>query len=101
MRRNQFEGTGYPRMRGVSSLYSPCSQHSTQHMPMAQPSRVLILIPHLGGGGAEQVTSLLARALSPEKYELHLGLVTQASADPEAMPSWVQVHALGAPRVRA
>ena len=45
--------------------------------------------------------SLLARGLSPEKYELHLGLVTQAEAAPEAMPSWVQVHVLGAQRVRA
>jgi glycosyltransferase involved in cell wall biosynthesis len=63
--------------------------------------RVLLLIPHLGGGGAEQVTSLLARGLSPEKYDLHLGLATQSHIGAEAMPSWVQVHALGASRVRA
>jgi len=60
-----------------------------------------LLIPHLGGGGAEQVIALLARGLSREKYELHLGLVTQADTGPEPVPSWVHIHALGAPRARA
>jgi glycosyltransferase involved in cell wall biosynthesis len=59
-----------------------------------------LLIPHLGGGGAERVTALLARGLSAEKYELHLGLITQSDAG-EALPASVCVHALGAPRVRA
>jgi len=47
------------------------------------------------------VMALLARGLSPEKYELHLGLVTQADCRPESLPPWVTVHTLGAPRVRA
>jgi glycosyltransferase involved in cell wall biosynthesis len=68
---------------------------------MAQCLRILLLIPHLGGGGAEQVTALLARGLSREKYELHLGLVTQAECGAESFPPWVTVHALGARRVRA
>ena len=68
---------------------------------MTKRPRVLLFIPHLGGGGAEQVFALLARGLSREKYELHLGLVTQADAGTEPMPSWVHIHALGAPRVRA
>jgi glycosyltransferase involved in cell wall biosynthesis len=68
---------------------------------MAQRLRILLLIPHLGGGGAEQVTALLARSLSPEKYELHLGLVTQADADAKDHPPWVTIHGLGAARVRA
>ena len=46
------------------------------------------------------MASLLARGLSPEKYELHLGLVTQDQIEPDAMPAWVQVHHLGATRVR-
>jgi glycosyltransferase involved in cell wall biosynthesis len=66
-----------------------------------QRIRVLLLIPHLGGGGAEQVTALLARGLSPEKYDIHLGLITQADAEGESLPSWVTVHGLGAQRVRA
>src|ERR1035437_7141558 len=47
---------------------------------MAQRLRVLLLIPHLGGGGAEQVTALLARGLSRDKYEVHLGLGTRSNA---------------------
>lgn len=68
---------------------------------MTHGPRVLLLIPHLGGGGAEQVTALLARGLSQEKYDLHLGLVTQAALAPGSIPSWVTVHPLGARRVRA
>jgi len=68
---------------------------------MEQRLRLVLLIPHLGGGGAEQVTALLARGLSPAKYDLHVALVTQAGEDGEPLPSWVTVHALGARRVRA
>jgi glycosyltransferase involved in cell wall biosynthesis len=60
-----------------------------------------LLIPHLGGGGAERVMELLARRLPAEKYELHLGLITQAETGAEGLPSGVQLHALGAPRVRS
>jgi len=69
-------------------------------MPTDSRPRLLLLIPHLGGGGAEQVTALLAGNLSSEKYELHLGLVTQAIAGADALPPWVAIHALGAHRVR-
>jgi glycosyltransferase involved in cell wall biosynthesis len=71
---------------------------------------VLLLIPHLGGGGAEQVMAVLARGLSREKYELHLVLITQSETGQsetgqsetglKTMPPWVHVHALGADRVR-
>src|SRR5579871_3666629 len=36
---------------------------------MVQRPTVLLLIPHLGGGGAEHVTALLTRGLSTRKYE--------------------------------
>jgi glycosyltransferase involved in cell wall biosynthesis len=62
--------------------------------------RVLLLIPHSGGGGAEQVAALLARGLSDRKNEIHLGLVTQDSSSAGAAPPSVTVHALGAFRVR-
>ena len=68
---------------------------------MIRRSRILLLIPHLGGGGAEHVTKLLAENLSEEKYELHLGLITQNGAGIEVLPARVVVHALGARRVRA
>jgi len=67
---------------------------------MAQRTRVLLLIPHLGGGGAERVTESLARNLSQERFEIHLGLVTQETSDEGSLPSWVTVHALGERRVR-
>jgi len=67
--------------------------------------RLLLLIPHLGGGGAEQVTALLARGLSPLKYEIHLVLISQNAVLPTlvslSLPPWVTVHALGARRVRS
>jgi glycosyltransferase involved in cell wall biosynthesis len=60
----------------------------------------LLLIPHLGGGGAERVAALLARGLTAKKYEMHLGLITQTTTS-EALPASVHLHALGARRVRA
>jgi glycosyltransferase involved in cell wall biosynthesis len=62
---------------------------------------ILLLIPHLGGGGAEHVMALLARGLSQEKYEVHLGLVQQAGVAGDALPPWVTIHPLGAVRARA
>lgn len=70
--------------------------------------RILLLIPHLGGGGAERVTQLLACGLSQDKYELHLGLATNLLADPAYadesgamnLPSGVEIHHLSARRVR-
>ena len=67
---------------------------------MTQRIRVLLLIPHLGGGGAEQVTALLAQGLSAEKYDVHLGLVT-GSAAPARLMQQVTIHSIGARRVRS
>ena len=66
--------------------------------PLFQRLRVLLLIPHLGGGGAEQVTALLAKGLSRDKYDLHLGLVTATEAITNE--AGVTIHTLGASRVR-
>jgi glycosyltransferase involved in cell wall biosynthesis len=68
---------------------------------MGQNLRVLVLVPHLGGGGAERVAALVAGGLSKDKYEVHLGLVTQVNQDFESLPPPVTVHALGARRVRS
>jgi glycosyltransferase involved in cell wall biosynthesis len=67
---------------------------------MAERPAILLLIPHLGGGGAEQVTALLALGLSRKKYRLHLGLITQDVSDAQILPTQMDVHALGARRVR-
>jgi glycosyltransferase involved in cell wall biosynthesis len=68
---------------------------------MGQSLRVLVLVPHLGGGGAQKVAALLAGGLSKDKYEVHLGLVTQSEPGPETLPPWVSLHLMGARRVRA
>ncbi len=67
---------------------------------MPQRPRVLLLIPHLGGGGAERVTAQLTRGLPAQKYKIHLGLVTESIATPFTVPAGVEIHALGARRVR-
>jgi glycosyltransferase involved in cell wall biosynthesis len=67
----------------------------------ARRLRVLLLIPHLRGGGAEQVTRLLARGLSSEKYDVHLALVTETRASAGSLPLPVRAEALGARRVRS
>ena len=63
------------------------------------------MIPHLGGGGAEHVIATLARCLSRDKYEVHLGVVTQISSETlttrKRLSLPVHIHALGARRVRA
>jgi glycosyltransferase involved in cell wall biosynthesis len=66
---------------------------------------VLLLVPHLGGGGAERVTALLAGGLPEEKFCVHLGLViagqnAASQNSRSALPPSVTVHRLGARRVR-
>lgn len=53
---------------------------------MAQRTRVLLLLAHLGGGGAEHVMALLAGGLSQGKYEVHLGLIRDTDAAGGTVP---------------
>lgn len=64
-------------------------------------TKVLLLTPRIGGGGAQQVMALVARGLSQEKFEVHLGLVRAQDPAPGAVPAWVTIHAFGAGRARA
>lgn len=68
---------------------------------MEQRTRILLLTPRLGGGGAQHVMALLARGLSQQRFEVHLGLMRAARTEMHAVPSWVTVHALGHGRARA
>src|ERR1700733_2068972 len=70
-------------------------------MPSPRRAKVLLLIPHLGGGGAEQVIATLARSLDPHRYEIHLGLVAQSDRLACDIAQTVTLHALGAKRVRS
>lgn len=71
---------------------------------MARASRprfkILLLVPHLGLGGAQHVLATLARNLDKTKYEVHLGLLTQSSIDDCEFSSSITVHCLGATRAR-
>jgi glycosyltransferase involved in cell wall biosynthesis len=70
-------------------------------MQSSHNAKILLLIPHLGGGGAERVIEILACNLSAQKYELHLGLVTQTKICTKNLPISLTIHPLGASRVRA
>jgi glycosyltransferase involved in cell wall biosynthesis len=67
---------------------------------VAERTRILLLIPRLRAGGAEQVMGLIARGLSRETHDVHLGLVMSSDAGETALPPWVTIHALGAKRAR-
>lgn len=63
-------------------------------------ARLLLLIPHLGIGGSQQVVATLARHLDATKYELHLCLITQSDPITPQLPGSVQIHFLAAKRTR-
>jgi len=67
---------------------------------MEQRTRILLLTPSIGGGGAQHVMKLVARGMS-RKFEVHLVLVRAGDAGDGAVPPGVTVHALGARRARA
>lgn len=67
---------------------------------MTQRTKLLLIIPHLGGGGAERVTEQLARHLDPGRFETHLCLITRESYSTQPIPRWIQVHRLQRRRVR-
>lgn len=67
---------------------------------MEQRTRVLLLTPNIGGGGAQHVMVLVARGLSRERFEVHLGLMRSGDPGTVAAPPGVTVHALGAGRAR-
>lgn len=56
-------------------------------------------MPHLGGGGAEQVMAHLARSLSNDRFDVHVGLVTEQSCAAGILPHRIQVHGIGGRRV--
>ncbi len=75
-------------------------------MKIAQSSEaprptLLLLIPHLRGGGAEQVMRLLAQQLPARKYNLHLASVTESRIESPVLPGRVPVTNLGENRVRS
>ena len=69
-------------------------------MASQQRFRICLLIPHLGGGGAEHVIETLARNLNSEKYEIHLVLTGSSEPHANSFPARISIHNLNARRVR-
>jgi glycosyltransferase involved in cell wall biosynthesis len=67
---------------------------------MRTHTRVLLLIPHLDGGGAAQVTRMLAERLSPDRFEVHLGVITGARATVSSLSAHIVMHFPHTRRVR-
>lgn len=68
---------------------------------MEQRTRILLLTPNIGGGGAQHVMVLVARGLSRKRFDVHLGLMRAGDASDGAVPPGVTVHAMGAGRARS
>ena len=69
-------------------------------MASLQCPRICLIIPHLGGGGAEHVIETLARNLNTGKYEIHLVLTGPCGAQADSFPKRITIHQLRARRVR-
>ena len=67
---------------------------------MYRRTKLLLLIPHLGGGGAEHVIAHLAGHLDPRQFEIHLALMTEDHPGAQSLPPWVTVHRFQQRRVR-
>ncbi|MGB8259830.1 MAG: glycosyltransferase [Terracidiphilus sp.] len=68
---------------------------------MTARSRLLLLIPHLGGGGAERVIANLAHGLSRESFDIHLGILGANGPGAPPLPPDVTAYRFGTGRVRA
>ena len=69
-------------------------------MPGTPRPKVLLLIPHLGGGGAEHVVETLARFLDREKHEILFGIVTGSHFDLANSMAIANIYQLNASRIR-
>ncbi|WP_263351853.1 glycosyltransferase [Acidicapsa acidisoli] len=62
--------------------------------------KLMLLIPHLGGGGAERVTHLLTRHLSQARFEIDLILFTKDRSLVGPVPTQIRVTRFEVKRVR-
>ena len=62
--------------------------------------KTLILVQFLSGGGIAQVFSHLIRNLNPDRFDLHLGVISQNRPPASPLPAFLTVHRLNATRVR-
>lgn len=62
--------------------------------------RILLMVPHLGGGGAERVMARVAAGLTGESLDVHLAVMTDDEPGAEPLPERVTLHRLECGRVR-
>jgi glycosyltransferase involved in cell wall biosynthesis len=62
--------------------------------------KLMLLIPHLGGGGAERVTALLTHHLDQARFEIDLILFTKDKSAVHPAPAQVRVTRFKVKRVR-
>lgn len=67
---------------------------------MRNTPKILLLVPHLGGGGAERVIALLACHLPDEKYDIELALVTRSALQEPPLKRSLTIHRIDAKHVR-
>ncbi|HWT65172.1 MAG TPA: glycosyltransferase [Terracidiphilus sp.] len=67
---------------------------------MSDFPKILLITPHLGGGGAERVIELLTCHLPAEKYDVELALVTRSAIPEPSLPESVVIHRIDVKRVR-
>lgn len=68
---------------------------------MTEKTKVAMLLPDLGGGGAQRVMLALARSLDRARFDLHLVAIGPSDALASDLPVDVSVTRLNAPRLRA
>ena len=68
--------------------------------PDSEPAKVLLLLPSLGGGGAERVMVTLANRLDRARFAPHVSVLEKKGVYVDSLPADVPIHELGARRVR-
>lgn len=68
---------------------------------MSYRIKLLLLIPHLGGGGAERVTAQLVIHLDAGRFAIHLATISEDRPGVPHLPPNVTIHRLSCERVRS
>ncbi|HEV2382124.1 MAG TPA: glycosyltransferase [Terriglobia bacterium] len=67
----------------------------------SEPAKVLLLLPSLGGGGAERVMVTLAARLDRSRFTPHIAVLERKGPYLDSLPADVPLHDLAAQRVRS
>lgn len=59
-----------------------------------------MMVPHLGGGGAERVMARVAAGLRRDEFDVHFAVIAADEPGAESLPEWVTLHRLECGRAR-